>query len=67
MLNGILCSVVSDSLRPHEVVCYSLLQGIFPTQGSNLGLLHLQEILYHYQPLLKNKACASMSVHQLIV
>ena len=23
------------------------LQGIFPTQGWNLGLLHLQEILYH--------------------
>ena len=50
-------SVVSDSLRPHElqparlpcpwnspgkntgVDCHSLLQGIFPTQGSNLGLL----------------------------
>ena len=25
---------------------HSLLQGIFPTQGSNLGLLHCREILY---------------------
>ena len=24
-----------------------LLQGIFPTQGSNPGLLHCREILYH--------------------
>ena len=27
--------------------CHSLLQGIFPTQGSNLGLLHPRQILYH--------------------
>ena len=26
---------------------HSLLQGIFPTQGSNLGLLHWRQILYH--------------------
>ena len=26
---------------------YSLLQGIFPTQGLNLGLLHCRYILYH--------------------
>ena len=26
--------------------CFSLLQGIFPTQGSNLGLLHCRWILY---------------------
>ena len=26
---------------------HSLLQGIFPTQGSNLGLLPCREILYH--------------------
>ena len=26
--------------------CYSLLQGIFPTQGSNLGLLHRRQIPY---------------------
>ena len=53
-------SVVSDSLQPHglyslwdspgqntEVVgCLSLLQGIFPTQGSNPGLPHCRQILY---------------------
>ena len=26
---------------------YALLQGIFPTQGPNLGLLHCRQILYH--------------------
>ena len=52
-------SVVSDSLRPHGlynpwnypgqntgVGSLSLLQGIFPTQGSNLGLPHCRWILY---------------------
>ena len=29
------------------VGCHSLLQGIFPTQGSNVGLLHRRQILYH--------------------
>jgi len=51
-------SVVSDSLRPHGlygpwnspgqntgVGCYALLEGIFPTQGSNPGLLHCRRIL----------------------
>ena len=59
------CSVVSDSLQPHElqpsrllcpwdsqgkntgVGCHFLLQGIFLTQGSNPGLLHCRQILYH--------------------
>ena len=53
------CSVISDSLQPHglyslwnspgqntEVGSLSLLQGIFPTQGSNPGLLHYRWILY---------------------
>ena len=52
-------SVVSDSLRPHGlysqwnspgqnpgVGSLSLLQGLFPTQGSNPGLLHCRRILY---------------------
>ena len=52
-------SVVSDSLRPHglyspwnspgqntRVGSLSLLQGIFPTQGLNPGLLHCMRILY---------------------
>ena len=51
-------SVMSDSLLPHGlhspwdspgqntgVGSLSLLQGIFPTQGSNLGLLHCRWIL----------------------
>ena len=29
------------------VDCHFLLQGIFPTQGSNLGLLHCRQTLYH--------------------
>ena len=54
------CSVVSNSLQPNGldspwnspgqnngVGSHSLLQGIFPTQGSNLGLLHCWQILYH--------------------
>ena len=28
-----------------RVICHSLLQEIFPTQGSNLDLLHLWQIL----------------------
>ena len=53
-------SVVSDSLRSHglyspwnspgkntEVGSLSLLQGIFPTQGSNPGLPLYRRILYH--------------------
>ena len=53
------CSVVSDSLRSHGlyspwnspghntgVGSLSLLQGIFPNQGLNPGLLHCRRILY---------------------
>ena len=29
------------------VCCHFLLRGIFPTQGSNAGLLHNRQILYH--------------------
>ena len=52
-------SVVSDSLRPRGLCSpcnspgqnsgmgsLSLLQGIFPTQGSNPGLLHCRRVLY---------------------
>ena len=65
-------SVMSDSLRPYRlyspwnspgqntgVSSLSLLQGIFPTQGSNPGLLHCRQILYQlsYQgsPTLQSK------------
>ena len=53
------CSVVSDSLQPRglhsprntpgqntRVGSFSLLQGIFPTQGSNPGLPHYMRIPY---------------------
>ena len=33
--------------RKTGVGCHFLLQEIFPTQGSNLGLLHYRQILYH--------------------
>ena len=52
-------SVLSDSLRPHGVLCpwdspgkntgvdsHSLLQRIFPTQGLNPCLLHCRRILH---------------------
>ena len=32
--------------------CHFLLQGIFPTQGSNLQLLHCKQFLYHMSHLL---------------
>ena len=53
------CSVASDSLQPHglyspwnsprrntEVDSLSLLQGIFPTQGSYSSFPHCRQILY---------------------
>ena len=56
-------SVISDSVTPRTVAgqapvhgvlqarilecSHSLLQGIFPTQGLNLGLLHCRPIIYH--------------------
>ena len=53
------CSLVSNSLQPHGlhspwnspgqntgVGSLSLLQGIFPTQRSNPGILHCRQILY---------------------
>ena len=43
----LLCSV--DSLvKRTSVSCHALLQGIFPTQGSNPDLLHCRQILYHW-------------------
>ena len=40
-------SVLGDSLGKNTgVSCHALLQGIFPTQGLNLGLPHYMQILY---------------------
>ena len=41
-------SVQGDSPGKNTGVgCHALLQGIFPTQGSNPGLLHYRQIPYH--------------------
>ena len=65
---------MSDSLQPHGlyspwnslrqntgVGSLSLLQGIFPTQGSNPGLLPCRQILYqlsyHGRPILNIVVC----------
>ena len=53
-------SLLPHGLEPSRLFCpwdsqgkntgadsHTLLQGIFPTQGSNLGLLHCRQILYH--------------------
>ena len=41
-------SVHGDSPGKNAIVgCHALLQGIFPTQGSNPGLWHCRRILYH--------------------
>ena len=41
------------------VGCHFLLQGIFPTQGSNPGLLHYRQILYHLSYLGSPAAAAA--------
>ena len=51
-----LCDAMDDSLtgsstagfssKNMAVGCHALLQGIFPTEESNLGLLHRRQILY---------------------
>ena len=38
---------VKFSRQEYWSVFHSLLLGIFPTQGLNLGLLHCRQILYH--------------------
>ena len=47
------CSLPGSSVdgifqvKSTEVGCHCLLQRIFPTQGSNLGILHCRQTLYH--------------------
>ena len=40
------CSPPGSSVHGDSPGCYAFLQGIFPTQGSNLGLLHCRQVLY---------------------
>ena len=74
------CSVVSDSLQParllypwdfpHKntgVCCHFLLQGIFPTQGSNPSLLHwwADSLLLSHLRSSKVKQTGSQIAHAL--
>ena len=43
----VLCGLWNSPGQNTGVGSFSLLQGIFPTQGSNTGLLHCRQILYH--------------------
>ena len=86
------CSVASNSLQPHGlyspwnspgqntgVGILSLLQGVFPTQESNPGLLHHRQILYRlrhqgsayacscFEPLLTLRGKKKMKDSQLIL
>ena len=61
-------SVHGDSQgRNTGVGCHSLLQGIFPTQGSNPGLLHCRWILYWLKqngsPFLQRKTPQIFSIN----
>ena len=45
-------SVFGDSPGKNTgVACHALLQGIFPTQGSNSGISHYKWLLYHLSHL----------------
>ena len=68
------CSVVSDSLWSHGlyspwnspgqnpgVACLSLLQGIFPTQGSNPGLPCCRRILYRLSHQVVKEAARNLT------
>ena len=65
-------SLQSHGLQPASLLCpwdspgkntgvgiHSLLQGIFPAQGSNLGLLHCRQILNH----LSHQGSNSLSIY----
>ena len=41
-------TVARQAPLPMSVCCHALLQGIFRTQGSNPGLLHCRQILFHW-------------------
>ena len=53
LCNPMVCSPRGSSVhgdspgKNSRVGCHALLQGVFPTQGSNPGLLHCRWILYH--------------------
>ena len=63
------CPILCDPMDYHSWVSQgqntgvgspSLLQGIFPTQRSNPGLLHCRQILYHLSCLIINFVCSDL-------
>ena len=52
LCDPMVCSVLGSSVHGDSpgkntgMGCHAFLQGIFPTQESNLGLLHCRRILY---------------------
>ena len=59
----------NSSGKDTGVGSHSLLQGIFPTQGSNSGLLHCRQILYHlsHQEGPKSKSPTHKIIRKYIV
>ena len=63
------CSPPSSSVhgilqaRIMEWLAHSLLQGIVPTQGSNLGLLHCRQALYHLSHQGRDKDGGNNNLH----
>ena len=47
--------LLSMEFSREEYCCHSFLQKIFLTQGSNPGLLHCRQILYHLSPFYLSK------------
>ena len=66
LYNPLDCSPWDSPGKNARVSCHSLLQGIFPTQGSNLGVLYCGWILYHLShqgsPLAKRCLCFLLCV-----
>ena len=61
-MTRLLCPWKSPS-KSTGMDAHSLLQGIFPTQGSNRGLLHSRQILYrlsHQESLVDPRSCLNL-------
>ena len=43
------------------VGCCFLLQGVFPTRGSNLGLLHCRQVLYHLNQFMPSSCPSNLT------
>ena len=74
LCNSMDCSPAGSSVHVNSpgkksgMGCHVLLQGLFPTQGSNPGLPHCRRILYHLShqeslPIIFFKACYYASLN----